>query len=96
MIDELRTCSKLNFQIRFSDTNLNTTLLWRATPIVGDRGQIGDGRHPHTGGLNRPDGGLASRARSFDEHFHLLQPHRLGGFDRLFGSQPRGKGSALP
>ena len=59
---------------------------------MGNRGDIRNRAHFHTGGLHGADGILTSRAGAFDEQVHFLDAQHLRGLNRLFGGQAGGEG----
>src|SRR5579875_2722721 len=69
----------------------DSTTLGRAAAVVRLRGDIGDRADLEPGRLQRPDRGLATRARALDEHVDLLQAVLLGLARRVLGSHLGGE-----
>src|SRR5215218_11129004 len=70
--------------------------LGRPGPVVGDGGDVRDGRHRQSGGLERADRRLPARARAAHEDLDGAHPLLHGLARGRLGGDPRGVRRTLP
>ena len=75
--------------------SLDPAPLGRTAAVVRLRGDIGNRADLEAGGLQRPDRGLAARARALDEHVDLLHAVLLRLAGGVLGGQLRGERGRL-
>src|ERR1700739_2191457 len=77
-------------------SSLDPASLGRTTSVVRLGGDVGDRADLQAGGLQRPDRGLAARARALHEHVDLAHPVLLGLACGVLGGQLSGERGRLP
>src|SRR6188474_3046479 len=74
---------------------LDPAPLGRPATVVRLRGDVGNRAHLEAGGLQRPDGGLATGTRALDEHVDLLHAVLGGLAGGALGGHLRGERRGL-